>query len=198
MSCKNGRIANVMNPTLEPRQVLLFSGHMIDAPSRSEPRFPPAAEPVAARAIGEVLQVLAAGPGDLAICGGANGGDLLFAEAALAHGCPLEVYLPFDKPRFIEASVAFAGGDWVERFERVLDAASVDVMHAPGPPGADPYEVNNLRMLAAACRHGSERLHFICLWNGADGDGPGGTAHLQAEVARRGGRVVWLDTRQLW
>jgi hypothetical protein len=177
--------------------VLLFSGHMIDAPSRTQPRFPPAAEPVAAHAIGEVLQALAAGPGDLAICGGANGGDLLFAELALARACPLEVYLPFDKPRFIETSVAFAGGDWVARFERVQDAAYVDVMQ-DHVAGVDPYEANNLRMLAAASRHGSERVDFICLWNGANGDGPGGTAHLQAEVARRGGRVHWLDTRDLW
>jgi hypothetical protein len=187
-----------MNPPVVPRRVLLFSGHMIDAPARSEPRFPPAAEPVAARAISQVLQQLTAGPGDLAICGGANGGDLLFAEAALQRGCPLEVYLPFDETRFIETSVGFAGGDWVARFRHVLDAACVEVMSDDAGPGADPYARNNLRMLSAACRHGSERVDFICLWNGAEGDGPGGTAHLQAEVARRGGRVHWLDTRLLW
>jgi hypothetical protein len=186
-----------MDSSFVPRRVLLFSGHMIDAPGREPPRFPPDAEPLAAHAVGAVLQAVAAGPADLAICGGASGGDLLFAEAALARGCPLSLYLPFEAARFIETSVGFAGGDWVARFEHVLAAARADVMTDPGG-GADLYELNNLRMLEAACRHGSERVHFICLWNGVAGDGPGGTAHLQDEVARRKGRVYWLDTRRMW
>ena len=39
----------------EPRQVFLFSGHMIDAKGRQTPRYPPDKEPVAARAIAAVL-----------------------------------------------------------------------------------------------------------------------------------------------
>jgi len=35
-----------------PRKVVLFSGHMIDAPGREKPRFPPDKEPIAASAIG--------------------------------------------------------------------------------------------------------------------------------------------------
>ena len=31
-----------------PRKVVLFSGHMIDAPSRTKPRFPRDKEPIAA------------------------------------------------------------------------------------------------------------------------------------------------------
>ena len=34
--------------TNTPRQVVLFSGHMIDAPGREKPRFPPDKEPIAA------------------------------------------------------------------------------------------------------------------------------------------------------
>jgi len=45
--------------------------------------------------------------------------------------------------------------------------------------------------------YGPDRVHFICLWNGGGGDGPGGTAHLYAEVQRRSGRVTWIDTRLL-
>src|ERR1700710_557400 len=64
-----------------PRKVVLFSGHMIDAPDRETPRFPPDKEPLAAQAIAEALANLHVGPDDLCICGGACGGDLLFAEA---------------------------------------------------------------------------------------------------------------------
>src|ERR1043166_7173251 len=75
-----------------PRNVLLCSGHMIDAPDREDPRFPPSREPVAAAAIAQLLDSpeIGAGAGDLAICGGACGGDLLFAEACLARGVGLD------------------------------------------------------------------------------------------------------------
>jgi hypothetical protein len=45
---------------------------------------------------------------------------------------------------------------------------------------------------------GAEKVDFLCLWNGAGGDGPGGTQHLMQEVQEKGGRTHWLDTRQLW
>ena len=72
-----------------PRKVALFSGHMIDAPDRPKPRFPADKEPIAARAIAAALADLDIGPQDLSICGGACGGDLLFAEAALARSASL-------------------------------------------------------------------------------------------------------------
>ena len=69
-----------------PRQVFLFSGHMIDAPDRKDPRFPADKEKIAADAIAAKLDELKAGPEDLAFCGGACGGELLFAEACLERG----------------------------------------------------------------------------------------------------------------
>ena len=36
---------------MNPRKVLLFSGHMIDGPNRKESRFPADKEPIAAKAI---------------------------------------------------------------------------------------------------------------------------------------------------
>ena len=184
-----------------PRKVVLFSGHMIDAPGRPTPRFPPDKEPAARQAIMGALERLRVGPDDLAICGGACGGDLLFAEAALAHGARLELYIPFDEPAFLENSVDFAGRDWRARFFAAKARASLHV--APrelGPPqdGEDPYERNNRWMLDAALGLGPGKLDFICLWNGEGGDGPGGAKHMMEEVSRRGGRTRWLDTTKLW
>src|SRR5712691_5514639 len=79
-----------------PRKVLLFSGHMIDAPDRQIARFPAEKEAVAAEAIANTIAELEAGPSDLAICGGACGGDLIFAEACLARKMRLEIYIPFE------------------------------------------------------------------------------------------------------
>ena len=184
-----------------PRKAVLFSGHMIDAPGREKPRFPPDKEPVAARAIASALADLDVGPGDLSICGGACGGDLLFAEAALARGARLELYIPFEEPAFLEKSVDFAGGDWRARFfaakaRGVLHVAPREV--GPLQDGDDPYERVNRWMLEQASRFGADKLHFVCLWNGEGGDGPGGTKHMMEEVRQRGGRAQWLDTTKLW
>jgi len=49
-----------------PRKVLLFSGHMIDAPGRKEMRFPADKEPTAADAIARTLDEIDVGSNDLA------------------------------------------------------------------------------------------------------------------------------------
>jgi len=184
-----------------PRKVLLFSGHMIDAPGRTQARFPANKEPIAADAIGSTLARIEAGPDDLAICGGACGGDLLFAEASLARGLTLELYIPFDEPTFLANSVDFADANWRARFFAAKSQAALCVMADECRPlvaGEDPYERNNLWMLEAAARFGAEKIDFICLWNGQGGDGPGGTQHLIEKVCCKGGRTHWLNTTQLW
>jgi hypothetical protein len=184
-----------------PRKVVLFGGHMIDAPRRAKPRFPADKEPVAARAIAEALDTIGVGPHDLCVCGGACGGDLLFAEAALARSAQLEIYIPFDEPVFLEKSVDFAGDGWRARFFAAKARAALHVLPVEkGATSADesPYERNNLWMLDMASRFGWDRVDFVCLWNGESGDGPGGTRHMMEEVRTRGGRTIWLDTRNLW
>ena len=127
---------------------MLFSGHMIDAPGREEPRFPASKEPVAAEAIAKLLNSaeIGANSSDLAICGGACGGDLLFAEACLARGMRLELYIPFDEPTFLAKSVDFAGGEWRERFYAAKAKATLHVAPdelGPLADGDNPYERNN-------------------------------------------------------
>jgi hypothetical protein len=188
---------------MTPRNVLLFSGHMIDAPGREEPRFPASKEPVAADAIAKLLDSaeLGANSSDLAICGGACGGDLLFAEACLARGTGLELYIPFDEPTFLAESVDFANANWRQRFFAAKAKAPLHVAPdelGPLPPDDNPYERNNMWMLDTASRFGPEKVVFICLWNGKGGDGPGGAKHLMDEAGRKTKRVYWLDTRKLW
>ena len=103
----------------QPRQVLLFSGHPVDAPDRSTPRFPHDKVPLAEAAIAKALDDLGAGPDDLAFTEGASGGDLIFAEACLTRGVKLQLLQPFPEPDFIERSVAPAEGDWPSRYYAV-------------------------------------------------------------------------------
>lgn len=184
-----------------PRSVVLFSGHMIDAPDRNTPRFPPDKESVAAAAITKTLAEIGVEPGDLAICGGACGGDLLFAEACLARHMRLELYIPFDEPTFLASSVDFADADWHSRYFAVKARAVLHVMPDElGPLSADdnPYERNNRWMLDSAARFGENRIAFVVLWNGEGGDGRGGTQHFMDEASRKTERIYWLDTRKLW
>ncbi len=187
-----------------PAKVFLFSGHMIDAPGRATPRFPPQCEASAADAIGRLLDALGAGRaapgGHLAVCSGACGGDLLFAEAALARGLALEMYLPSEPATFAARSVDFAGDGWHERFLHAMAAARLHVLareRGPPPPEASIDEETNRWMLEAAGRFGPGRVEFVCLWDGAEGDGRGGTRHMAREVQRHGGRMHWIDSRRL-
>jgi tetratricopeptide (TPR) repeat protein len=188
----------------EPRQVVLFSGHMVDLPDRKTPRFPADKEAAAAQSIGGALDRLGAGPEDLAFCQAAAGGDLLFLEACQKRGVRCKVLLPFDEPEFVEKSiVTSAGGDkWRDRFYAMKAKLLEPIRIMPdelGPPPAnvDPFERCNLWSMYSALACGIDKLRFVALWDGGGGDGPGGTAHMYNEVKRRTGRVTWLDIRTL-
>jgi hypothetical protein len=188
----------------EPRQVLLFSGHMMDAPDRPQPRFPPAMEAAAAERLADALSALDAGPADLALCQAAAGGDLLFLEACLRRGVRCQVLLPFDEAEFIAQSIlpSAQGEAWRQRWLAVkpqlgLAPRAMPDALGPLPPGEDPFVRCNLWLLATALAQGPQKLRFLCLWNGGGGDGPGGTQHLMAEARRHTGQVHWIDTRSL-
>ena len=132
---------------------------------------------------------------------GACGGDLLFAEAALARSALLEIYIPFEEPTFLEKSVDFANSDWRARFFAAKARASMHVAPeelGPLPEGENAYERENRWMLDEAMRFGADKVELVCLWNGEGGDGPGGAQHMMEEVRQRGGRTIWLDTTKLW
>ena len=186
-------------PPLEPRYVFLFSGHMIDAPGREPPRFPDKKEKAADEAIRSALDGMGAGPTDIGLCGGACGGDLLFAEACLDKGMHVELRIPFDEPTFLKNSVLFAPGNWRIRFEEVKKRKNdknesltrLFIMPdelGPTPSNVNPYERSNLWQLYTALSLGPEKVWFICLWDGKGGDGPGGTKHMHDEVLKRSGR----------
>ena len=189
----------------QPRQVLLFSGHMMDVPDRKTPRFPPDKEDVAAQAIGAGLDQLGAGSEDLAFSQAAAGGDLLFIEACQKRGVRCQVLLPLIEPEFFQRSILpSAGGEkWRDRFYAMKSKLTMPIRIMPdelGPlqKGVDPFERCNLWLLYSALACGIDKVQFVTLWNGGGGDGPGGTAHMYNEVKKRTGRVTWLDTRKLW
>ncbi|MHB1375394.1 MAG: hypothetical protein ACYC5W_12915 [Thauera sp.] len=202
------------NPACPPRRVILFAGHMVDAPERPTPRFPPALAPAAAARITAALGELDAGPGDLGLTQGAAGGDLLFAEAALARGMDLRFLQPFGEDEFIARSVrpVCDGEAWVTRYrtlaarlplppQRMPAAAAGGTAAEEAAEQADddnPFERCNRWLLDSALACGGERVWLLCLWDGQGGDGAGGTAHMVREVQRCHGHVIHIDSRALW
>lgn len=175
---------------------VLFSGHMVDAPDRADPRFPPDKVPAARTAIRSAIDDFT-DPAATAISGAACGADLLFCEEWLSLDRHLTIYLPREVESFLDESVRFAGAHWEEMFHRVVAADRVRLV---GPePGmedlTDPHSPNNLRMISAALE--GDEVTSIVLWDGGGGDGPGGTAHMVREVRDNGGRVVIIDPHDL-
>lgn len=186
----------------QPRQVFLFSGHMIDAPTRPTPRFPATNESAAAQKIAEALEQLGAGPDDLALTQGACGGDLLFTEACQQRKLTVQWLQPFDEPVFIQKSVICRNEVWRGRYLAAKTNLTTGIRSAPeqlgpSPKGVDPFERCNLWLLYTALAYGIDKVRFICLWDGGGGDGQGGTAHMYEEVKRRTGKVTWIDSRRL-
>jgi hypothetical protein len=175
--------------------VVAFSGHMIDAPDRAEPRFPSRDEPPVRAAIARRMTDLA----PAAVYGSAAcGADLLILEAARELGCETHVVLPFPVEAFRRASVDFAGAHWVERFERALAAAdSVTIASDHAARGSiATFEYANLiltgmALLRARLLDTSMRALAV---NAPDGDVfGGGTASILAAWRRRGLEVEVIE-----
>ena len=111
--------------------VVVFSGHMIDHPTRTTagtlpPRFPPdaALEHRVQLALKDALDALNATVGYSSV---ACGSDILFAEQMLERHKELHVVLPFNQEDFYATSVDFGLAEmaaWRQRCDRVLAQAT--------------------------------------------------------------------------
>lgn len=155
---------------------IFFTGHMIDRPGRSCPRFPTALESSIARRMDVELEGVSDGYSSAAC-----GGDILFLEAILRRGGRAHVALPCSIEAFRKDCVdVIPGADWSERFDRILQAASsVEIL-------GEEYASDNAmaseccsRVLAGLARRCAadkgERPEVLALWDGRPGDAFGGT-----------------------
>jgi hypothetical protein len=203
------RLGVVTEPPPGPARVLVFSGHRLDAPGREEPRFPPTPEAVAEarRLIAEAVEAERGGADGpvVGLAGGASGGDILFHEVCAEQDVDTTLYLAGPRDAYVARSVADAGPEWVERFDRLLERLPSRILgerlEVPdwlaSKPGYSVWRRSNLWLLHNALAQGSSRVVVIALWNGEAGDGPGGTAHMVETARSRGGWAVVLDARKL-
>lgn len=114
-----------MNPDicipLAPPPVLHYCGHLMADPEGSRGRLAFGCEPELRELIRENLKQIR----PLAAFGSlACGVDIMVAEECQRFGIPVHVVLPFRERDFIDASVLYAGYDWVIRYHGCRDRAA--------------------------------------------------------------------------
>jgi hypothetical protein len=168
-------------------------------------RFPASKVEAARAAIEAALDKIGVAEGDLGLCGGACGGDLLFAEACLARGMNLEVRLTMREPQFLADSVTFADADhcWFHAFQRVRKNPRTRTLImpdevGPAPEGVSVHDRANRWQLYSALSQNLESVEFIALWDGKPAGGPGGTEEMVNHIRRFTGRApILIDPARL-
>jgi hypothetical protein len=193
-------------PSKKSVHVIIFAGHRVDGPTRSQPRFPEGRQTRAKSLIREALQRLLDDKHEVhLLASGAPGADILTHEICQELGLASTICLPMPKEDF--GSFAFDALDsWRTRF---LDLASnrkvLELSDRKGLPrwlrGSDvnPWERGNCWVMQMALSWGAARITLLALWDGkGKGDDFGGTAHM-LDLARAKGRVriEIIDAKQL-
>jgi class 3 adenylate cyclase len=114
-------VPDMLLNVLKPPTVVIFTGHMVDTPDRSEPRFPPQLEAAVRLEIDRYLDDMDARIG---YCSAACGSDLVFIEAMQDRDAEVNIVLPFDIEDFLETSLHHGGPHWVARFRRAVKLAT--------------------------------------------------------------------------
>lgn len=199
---KHGRDPKALDGSLPVPAVVAFSGHMTDGPARDVPRFPEGKVDAVRR---EVSAWLRGHGGRIhAVSSAARGADLLFLEQVLTSMGTATVVLPFPAADFKKVSVSQG---WDDRFDAALAHDRVEVLPpllATAPSEGDQpsaFERCNLAIVDEA-----ERLAtlfddadptLLTVWNGSQGDAPGGTAHAVSVWRERGHRAENIDLARL-
>jgi hypothetical protein len=195
-----------------PARIVLFTGHMVDRPDRSEDkvRFPRTreAEEKARAMIERALraELVESGGVALGIAGGACGADLLFHEVCATLGIATHLYLALPQRQFQVESVQHGGPAWVERYRLLCEQVPVRVLQddkalprwLTDKPDYDIWQRNNLWMMFNVLALDPRRMTLVALYNRErEADGPGGTAHLVKTAEAWGFKSIELDARQL-
>ncbi len=186
-----GRDPHEMDHCFPVPSVVLFSGHVIDAPGRRQRRFPPEKEEEVRRGIAAWLDEH---NGQIGFASAACGSDILFLEEMLGRGGEINVVLPFAPEAFIWTSVRlFAGGNWEERFRKVLDrAAEVKVLSQYNELTLDDDLLFTNLYLYGTSQVRAERagtdLRTLLVWDGNGAESIAGTAAFAELLREQGGR----------
>lgn len=185
---------------------VVFSGHMIDTAVRGRPRFPEHAVAEARSAICTALRKELEQADEVrGIAGAACGGDILFHESCDWLGIESEMCLALPPDEYIDAAVAPAGHEWVERFVRLANKHPLRVLPAmrmnarSGPEDErGVWQQCNEWMLELALCQGPQFATVMALWDGESGQDAGGTGDMLKLARRSGAKMVVLETTKIY
>jgi tetratricopeptide (TPR) repeat protein len=152
--------------------VFLFTGYMINNPTKRENHFPPEREREIRKAIGAMLHKHDAGPDDIAITTGMDAGsELIFVECCAERGIPVRAHFPYAEAPYVRDFVSPCGEAWVERFYKMRNHPLVDEFYQPDQVGLpkeddDVHERNNRWALYSSLVRGIDKVRLIALWDG--------------------------------
>ncbi|HVF66330.1 MAG TPA: hypothetical protein VM914_01615 [Pyrinomonadaceae bacterium] len=190
-------------------KVVVASGHMTDAHDRAAKgrgeRFPESKVGGVRERVARQLDEWGVGRGDLAVCGGARGADIIFAELCAGRGAQVWLFLALPEDEFTEKSVRSPGTEWERRFRDLRAHESVKTFLLSESVGHPPEEESvfartNLWMLEAAREEAGDpsNLYALLVWDERPtGDGLGGTSDFAARVTRLGGRLSVINPTKL-
>jgi hypothetical protein len=159
-------------------QVVLVSGHRVDAADRSVPRFPQSRVPWVADQVHGAFDDWHVGPDTTVITGGARGADIIAAEQATTRGARVLLCLALPPDEFERKSVDLAGTDWHDRFRRLLHVGDVRVLDNVADQSGETVFARANAWMVRLARQLDPWPRAVIVWDGKPGDGPGGTADL--------------------
>ena len=130
-------------------------------------------------AVRDTFEAWGVGSGTTLVTSGARGADIIAADEARARGAAIRLVLARPPDEFERESVALPGSDWVARFHALLQVADVEVIERP--TGADVFARTNERIIEVA-RDLDPEPWAVIVWDGKEGDGPGGTRDFMARL----------------
>jgi hypothetical protein len=114
----------------------------------------------------------------------ATGADQIAAICARSSGYFVRAVLPFEATEYRKD---FADGDELDGFEQALAAAD-EIFALPG----DRSDLQSAYVLVGESLVGTADV-VIAIWDGEEGRGPGGTAHVVELALRRSVPVIHID-----
>jgi hypothetical protein len=176
-----GESGDWLDEAMRVPPVLVYTGHMIDAPGREQPRFTPEMEAaVRADLFARLKQLRPAAAYGSAACGA----DILCLECVQELGGELHIVLPFPVEDFRALSVDIRpDGHWGDRFERLLERASEVLVTGEQPPesGVSTFEYANLIITGLGRLRAQmldTRLQGLAVWDGTAAGDVGGTGSV--------------------
>ncbi len=190
-------IAGEILDNLRIPPVVAFTGHMIDHPERSSPRFPERLADEVTRRVSEALDELG---GRIGYSSAASGSDVIFLEQIQKRGGETNVILPFEREDFYRTSVDFAGADWHSRVDRVLEKSTRIEQATRGKYQGDDvlFSYTNQIIMGKTIlrsRFLETEPALLAVWDGNPSKAAGGSAEFIETWQKRGYPLKLIDLR---